>query len=106
MRAEGWTMLDRRDVLKLSALAAALVPLVPLSVAAQQKPAAPRAPAGNDDWDAVRRQFRLSDAYIHMSAMLLASHPAPVRAAIERHREGLDADTVAYIVENDDKLQM
>jgi isopenicillin-N epimerase len=94
-------VIDRRDVLKWSAVATALAPLTPWPVVAQQLPTlAPR-----DDWEAVRQQFRLSPDYIHMSAMLLASHPAPVREAIQRHRDGLDADTVAYIIENDEKLQ-
>ncbi|HEV7276926.1 MAG TPA: aminotransferase class V-fold PLP-dependent enzyme [Devosiaceae bacterium] len=94
-------MVDRRDLLKWSALAAATAPLLPRPAQAQLS--APGLSLA--EWAGVRQQFRLSEDYIHMSAMLLASHPAPVREAIERHREGLDTDTVAYIVENDEKLQ-
>lgn len=94
--------LYRRELLKWSALVAASAPLTSLRVAAQEE--GPPLVSG-DDWDSVRRQFRLSADKIDMSAMLLASHPEPVRRAIERHRDGLDTDTVAYIIENDDALQ-
>jgi len=40
-----------------------------------------------------------------MSAMLLASHPAPVREAIARYRDALDADPVTYLESNNDALQ-
>jgi isopenicillin-N epimerase len=56
------------------------------------------------DWAAVRAQFALSDAVIHMSAMLLSSHPQSVRKTIEEHRRGLDADPFTYIVENNHRL--
>jgi selenocysteine lyase/cysteine desulfurase len=36
--------------------------------------------------------------------MLLASHPAPVREAIERHRTGLDRDPVQYLEANSARL--
>jgi isopenicillin-N epimerase len=58
-------------------------------------------PNGSDDeWDAVRTSFNLSPDVVHMSAMLVASHPKPVREAIERHRQGLDSDPVAYLEAN------
>jgi isopenicillin-N epimerase len=44
------------------------------------------------DWPAVRAQFVLSHEFIHMSAMLLSSHPRAVRRAIEEHRRGMDAE--------------
>ena len=50
-----------------------------------------------DDWETVRDLFALSREKVHMSAMLLSSHPRPVREAIERHRAELDRDTVAYL---------
>ena len=43
------------------------------------------------DWPAVRAQFALTDEFIHMSAMLISSHPKPVRKAIQEHRRGMDA---------------
>ncbi|WP_375261929.1 aminotransferase class V-fold PLP-dependent enzyme [Palleronia sp.] len=39
-----------------------------------------------------------------MSTMLITSHPAPVREAIGRHRDALDADPVAYLEENGTRL--
>ena len=96
-------MPDRRELLKWSAVAVALGPLAAPHLAAGEL--RPPAAAEGDGWSDIRRQFRLSEGTIHMSAMLLAAHPAPVREAIERHRAALDADTVAYIVENDEKLQ-
>ncbi len=47
-------------------------------------------PSG-DSWDAVRQLFNLDWSYIHLGGLLLASHPRPVREAIERHRPALEA---------------
>ena len=63
-----------------------------------------RAQGAYDDWGAVRELFPLSPDKVHMSAMLITSHPASVRDAIERHRGGLDADPVGYLETNGDKL--
>jgi isopenicillin-N epimerase len=43
-----------------------------------------------EDWSAVRDQFNLSRDYIHLAIFALASHPRPVREAIERYRRALD----------------
>ncbi len=88
--------LDRRDLLKWTA-AAALAPLFP-ALAAEEAPPFP------GDWAAVRRQFRLTPDRIHMSAMLFASHPDPVRRAIDTYRAALDADPVACLERNNDTL--
>ena len=42
------------------------------------------------DWQSVREQFDLDPAYIHLGLFFLASHPRPVRQAIERLRRRLD----------------
>ena len=55
------------------------------------------ASAALPSWDAVRAQFRLARGWTHLGGLLLASHPAPVRRAIETHRRGLDANPVAYL---------
>jgi selenocysteine lyase/cysteine desulfurase len=55
-------------------------------------------------WTAVRAQFALDRRRIHLTSFLLAAHPAPVRAAIERHRRGLDADPVGYLHANERRL--
>jgi isopenicillin-N epimerase len=58
-----------------------------------------------DNWQAVREQFLLSRDSIHLAGFFLASHPTPVRAAIERHRRGLDADPIGYWVEQEEKQE-
>ena len=62
-------------------------------------------PAKFSGWSAVRKQFLLSRDFIHMTGFLLASHPAPVRAAIERHRRGLDENPALYWFDNEEKCE-
>jgi selenocysteine lyase/cysteine desulfurase len=62
-------------------------------------------PGSADEWDSVRAEFALSDDFIHMSAMLIASHPRPVRDAIDRHRRAMDANPIGYLHENNRHLQ-
>jgi isopenicillin-N epimerase len=54
----------------------------------------------NDRWAEVRNQFSLTGEYIHMSAMLISSHPRPVREAIEEYRRGLDENPALYLGQN------
>ena len=88
-------VIDRRSFLVRSGLAlgAALLSseLSPLSRAAAL--AEPNSPP---DWQTVRDEFQLSRDLIHLAGFFLASHPTPVRKAIERHRAGLDADPIGY----------
>jgi isopenicillin-N epimerase len=58
-----------------------------------------------DEWSLVRDLFPLARDRIHMTGLLLASHPAPVRDAIERHRRALDDDPVTYLEENGGRLE-
>ena len=58
-----------------------------------------------DSWQAVRAQFSLSPDLIHMAGFFLASHPTPVREAIERHRRGFDADPIGYWLEHEEKQE-
>lgn len=55
-------------------------------------PMKPREPVvgTSDDWSSVRNQFDLSHEYIHLATFALASHPRPVREAIEKYRRALD----------------
>lgn len=57
------------------------------------------------NWEDLRTQFPLSPQLIHLAAFFLASHPTPVREAIERHRAGLDADPIGYWVEHEEKQE-
>lgn len=71
---------------------------------AGKAPAAPGRGAAEDEWEALRQQFALSDDFIHMSALYVASHPQPVREAISRHRKALDANPVVYLNANNRRL--
>ena len=69
----------------------------PLADSPPQQPATTAAnltPAGLDSWDAVREQFNLARDLIHMAGFFLASHPRPVRDAIDAHRRGLDDNPI------------
>ena len=57
------------------------------------------------NWEDFRTQFPLSPQLIHLAAFFLASHPTPVREAIERHRAGLDADPIGYWYEHEEKQE-
>lgn len=49
------------------------------------------------DWAGVRGLFGLNPAYLHFGGLYLASHPAPVQAAIEGFRRGLDDNPVDFL---------
>ena len=52
-------------------------------------------------WETVRAQFdQLSRDHIHLSSFFLVSHPRPVREAIERHRNAIDANPFEYVEKN------
>ena len=48
-------------------------------------------------WDEIRALFDLRPDRIHMSGLLFASHPRPVKEAIARHRDELQQDPASYI---------
>jgi isopenicillin-N epimerase len=88
--------LDRRDLLERGGLALAAAALLgPGSLAAAE--AADAEPLAPLPWSSVRSQFRLRRDRVHLGAFLLASHPAPVRRAIDRYRRALDANPVGYL---------
>jgi hypothetical protein len=61
----------------------------------------PQTPVSADAWERVRAEFVLSASWIHLGGFLLASHPRPVREAIERHRRALDDNPVFYLEDHD-----
>src|SRR5262245_33377244 len=66
--------------------------------------AAPAPPLDPASWDSVRAQFALDPAYNHLASFVFASHPGPVRAAIDRFRLALDHNPVSALAneaEND-----
>ncbi|MDP8999634.1 MAG: aminotransferase class V-fold PLP-dependent enzyme, partial [Myxococcota bacterium] len=96
-------VIDRRRFLGLS-LSAGALGSTGCAARGFVRSGAPAASIG-DEWSAVRDLFALSRDRIHMTGLLLASHPAPVREAIERHRAALDADPVTYLEENGGRLE-
>ncbi len=62
-------------------------------------------PGPGTSWRDVRGMFELRADRIHMAGMVMASHPAPVASAIEKHRAELQKDPVRYIDENRWRLE-
>jgi selenocysteine lyase/cysteine desulfurase len=94
---------DRRRFLGVS-LAASALSSAACRANAQVSSATPVSPAA-DEWSLIRDLFPVARDRIHMTGLLLASHPAPVREAIERHRRGLDEDPVNYLEDNGGRLE-
>ena len=78
--------LSRRNFLVTGSLAAGALATV--------KPflAKPAPPADLRNWRVIREQFDLDPNFVHLGMFFLASHPRPVRAAIESYRKKLDAN--------------
>lgn len=88
-------MVNRRDFLVRTGLALGNV-LLAGDLTASPVLASQRQSSTYDNWEWVRDQFPLSRDLIHMAGFFLASHPTPVRAAIERHRKELDENPIGY----------
>jgi selenocysteine lyase/cysteine desulfurase len=56
------------------------------------------------DWASVRAQFNLSPDYIHLASFYIASHPRPVREAIEKYRKAIDENP--YLVVKQGRFEM
>jgi selenocysteine lyase/cysteine desulfurase len=86
--------IDRRALLKRAGLLAGTGALAGLTGCEPDRAARPAAaPSG---WAAVRARFDLDPDRRHFAAFVLASHPRPVADAIQRHRDGLQADPDGY----------
>lgn len=48
----------------------------------------------------VQHQFEVSREYIHLSSFFIASHPRPVREAIENHRRAIEDNPFLYVEKN------
>lgn len=83
-------MLSRRRFLITGSVTAAAGALAPALAAV---------PKTGDlhDWDVVRQQFDVDPAFIHAGLFYLASHPRPVRAAIEQYRRAIDANPLETV---------
>ena len=56
-------------------------------------------------WEEFRVSFNLAPDLIHMSGFFLASHPKPVRDAIEEHRRRFDENPIEYFFGNVEKAE-
>lgn len=82
-----------------SFLVSAGVSLAATTLAVPRKASALTAEASA--WNAIRSQFdQLSPDHIHLSSFFLASHPRPVRDAIEKHRRAIDNNPFGYVEEH------
>ncbi len=88
--------LSRRDFVSRAGVATAAIAL--------GRPGLAEAAPDLRRWSAVRAQFALDPKRIHLASFLLAAHPRAVREAIERHRRGLDRDSVTYLHANEGRL--
>ncbi len=81
---------SRRHFLAANGLAAS-TSLLPTTLLAAVQAAEAQAPVLRlDDWNRVRAQFRLAPDYLHFASFFIASHPEPVRQAIETFRDVID----------------
>lgn len=87
--------LERRQFFGALAATTAGLGVLGCRAAQAQAPAAALPPA--DEWARVRAEFNVSPDYVHLAGFLLASHPRPVREAIERHRQALDENPALYV---------
>jgi isopenicillin-N epimerase len=91
-------MLDRRRFLRsVPVVAGAATTLSCVRNADSTAGASGSREAETDAWEKVRGEFAISPDVVDFAALLIASHPRPVREAIERHRRGLDADPTRYL---------
>jgi selenocysteine lyase/cysteine desulfurase len=95
--------MQRRDF--LAGASAALGVATSRRVSAATQASGPTAAADLSTWAAVRDQFALDREHVHMAMLLFASHPRPVREAIEQHRRGFDANPFLYFHENVERCE-
>jgi selenocysteine lyase/cysteine desulfurase len=96
-------MVTRRTLLATGVVGAGAIALTgcdPAPTAAQD----PAQRLDPNDWGSVRAQFALTTGVANFTTFMLASHPAGVRAAIDKHRTSLDADTYGYLGANESTL--
>jgi len=94
----------RRDFLVRSG---AVLGAAALTSALQKVQAWPgvKPPTTQPNWEEVRSNFNLAPGLIHMSGFFLASHPKPVRDAIEEYRRAFDANPIEYWFANVQKAE-
>jgi isopenicillin-N epimerase len=99
-------MLDRRELLRTSAIAVAAVSAAQACGRDGGESEVQRAGRYADpEWDGVRSEFALDPEFIHMSSLLISTHPRSVGDAVARYRASLDANPAVYLQENNSRLQ-
>lgn len=88
--------ISRRTLLASSSVALAGAATLPHGLLAALEASAPP-PASMTEWDDVARLFRLDPDWLHFAGFFISSHPQPVREAIERLRDLLDANPYAAV---------
>lgn len=76
----------RRFLAAPAVLSATLLPTSLLAALDAETPTT----ADLSTWEAVRAQFALDPAWMHFASFYIASHPAPVQAAIDGYRRAID----------------
>jgi selenocysteine lyase/cysteine desulfurase len=90
------TTMDRRSFLVRTG---ALLGAAPLAEAGRRHAATVAAAPPLHDWAAVRALFRVDPKLLHFAGFFISSHPRPVREAIERYRDEIDADPFTTVHE-------
>jgi selenocysteine lyase/cysteine desulfurase len=96
--------LNRRRLLGASAATGLAVAVAGCRDTSDPPASASVPPLDPSDWASVRAQFALAPDLAHLATFVFATHPASVRAAIDAHRRGLDADPVGYLHGNEARL--
>ncbi len=98
--------MERRDFLIRGGLALGAGGLALGTAAVIIRPALSEEPRNPQDWAWVRAQFDLLDPGLaYFAGFYLVSHPKSVRAALDKHRAGLDRNPFAYQLENGSVLE-
>lgn len=90
--------MDRRQFLGAAAMTGAATLTLGYSRRLESQTAP--TPSSATSWEQIQAMFDLKPGFVNMASFYLASHPKPVRDAIERHRRALDQDSHGYIEEN------
>jgi selenocysteine lyase/cysteine desulfurase len=98
--------LDRRAFLVRTGLLVGAGALAAAGCRSDEEAREAGAAAGLDTWEGVRGTFALDRERAQLASFLLAAHPRPVREAIEKHRDRLDANTAAYLHDEEQGLEI
>src|SRR6185436_17469315 len=95
-------MMQRRDFLVRTGLG---LGASILADATRAQALANRTPEPGLSWRELRALFDLEPGLVHMAGFFLASHPRPVREAVERLRTALDRNPIGFFFENENPLE-